>query len=521
MELLGRAGGGDEPLPRAAEIVRALHSILRSSAFAPSQRSREFLSFVVTEEIAGRGEGLNERTVGRRALGLDASFDGRHDSSVRVRATRVRAALATYYAGDGARDPVRIDLPRGSYTPVFALTGRDTAGAEGPLRPGVVVADVHASQDDQDRLTGVVLTEALVQRLLAFGGLTVVGPVTTQAEDPRDIAATFGMRFVARVSATTRAGTVRLGVALVDGSSGVTVWSTTSTTSTTQGEPTFDLEDRWAVEIAAQLADSAGVLQRLELTHPTPGRRSSTQAALAAFSMAQQLETPDSVKDALEALERAIEDGDRSPTVLALRAWVGAAAVHYGLVDEGELDRSQSLAQEAAAAVPGPALAQVALGMVAMVQHDHELAGRHGREAAARAPHHPTVLLAASHLVVAAGDWQHGEALAREAFRLSPDRPGHHRSLLALARLLDDDPAAALAEASLIHTPGLVWGHLYRALALSGLGHLEQARREMAHALDIEPSLLDDPLALFRAGMRTSATDEAVLAGYFEPFEPT
>ena len=118
--------------------------------------------------------------------------------------------------------------------------------------------------------------------------------------------------------------------------------------------------------------------------------------------------------------------------------------------------------------------------MVALLRADYDLAADTVTRPAACAPHHPTVLLAAATLTCRAGDWEVGEGYAREAFRLNPSHPGQHRWLLALARLLDDDPAQALAEATLVHAPGQMWSHLYRAMALSGVGDLEQARREMS-----------------------------------------
>jgi hypothetical protein len=60
-----------------------------------------------------------------------------------------------------------------------------------------------------------------------------------------------------------------------------------------------------------------------------------------------------------------------------------------------------------------------------------------------------------------------------------------------------DDDAAALAEASLIHDPGRTAGPLFRAMALAGLGHTDQARHEMDEVLAIDPTFLDDPVAAF------------------------
>ena len=109
-------------------IAETLTRVLASEAFSGSERSRAFLAYVVTETVAGRGDRLSERTVGRRVLGRGEAFDGQQDASVRVRATRVRKALRAYSEGQGAADLVRIDLPPGSYAPTFSR-------APAPARP--------------------------------------------------------------------------------------------------------------------------------------------------------------------------------------------------------------------------------------------------------------------------------------------------------------------------------------------------------------------------------------------------
>ena len=101
------------------EVMDALEEVLASSSFARNPRSRDFLAFVVTETLAGRGARLKERTVARRALNRPATFDARDDSGVRVQARRVRAALEHYYETEGRDDAVRISIPKGSYVPQF------------------------------------------------------------------------------------------------------------------------------------------------------------------------------------------------------------------------------------------------------------------------------------------------------------------------------------------------------------------------------------------------------------------
>ena len=109
----------DGALVEEGEARAALDRVVGSSAFARSRRNRELLSHLVTETLSGRGDQLNGTTVGQDVLGKDASFDPANDPSVRVQMGRLRKLLETHYDADGADDPLRIVLPKGSYEPVF------------------------------------------------------------------------------------------------------------------------------------------------------------------------------------------------------------------------------------------------------------------------------------------------------------------------------------------------------------------------------------------------------------------
>src|SRR5713226_8423919 len=96
-----------------------LHKILSSKYFCNSPRHLEFLRFTVTETLAGRGSNLKEYVLGVEVFGRQDSFDPHVSPIVRVGASRVRAKLQAYYDGEGQLDPLTIELPKGSYVPVF------------------------------------------------------------------------------------------------------------------------------------------------------------------------------------------------------------------------------------------------------------------------------------------------------------------------------------------------------------------------------------------------------------------
>jgi TolB-like protein len=106
--------------PSESDARAALARIVASETFRSSPQLGAFLRFIVEEALAGRGASLKGYTIGVEALGRDPRFNPQIDPIVRVEATRLRRAMERYYSGDGIDDPVAIELPRGSYVPVFS-----------------------------------------------------------------------------------------------------------------------------------------------------------------------------------------------------------------------------------------------------------------------------------------------------------------------------------------------------------------------------------------------------------------
>ena len=101
--------------PSPAEVRAALERVLASRCFEQAARSSGFLRFVVEQTLAGQGDRLKGYTIGVEVFGRPPDFDAQTDPLVRVEAGRLRRRLIEYYSDEGRDDPVRLDLPRGSY----------------------------------------------------------------------------------------------------------------------------------------------------------------------------------------------------------------------------------------------------------------------------------------------------------------------------------------------------------------------------------------------------------------------
>lgn len=105
------------------EAVRQqVEKIATSEIFLQSERLCRFLRFTVQAKLNGEAAQIKEYLLGREVFDRNADYDPRTDPIVRVEARRLRKKLDEYYAGPGSGDPVRIDYPKGSYTPEFITT---------------------------------------------------------------------------------------------------------------------------------------------------------------------------------------------------------------------------------------------------------------------------------------------------------------------------------------------------------------------------------------------------------------
>lgn len=110
----------------------ALNRILVSPAFGRTDRLRDFLAYVVGEELAGRGEAIRGKTIAQDVYGRTTEDSGDPENLVRVDARRLRQQLDQYYATAGVIDPVRLQLDPGSYRPRFVITVPPPASSGAP-----------------------------------------------------------------------------------------------------------------------------------------------------------------------------------------------------------------------------------------------------------------------------------------------------------------------------------------------------------------------------------------------------
>src|SRR5262245_50629240 len=127
------------------EIRRALDRILNSRHFSQAPKKRKFVQLICDYHLAGRAKEINEHLIGLEVYERSDRYSPAEDPVVRVAAHDVRKRLEQYYLHEGRNDEVRLEIPIGSYEPVFKVAS--DAPAEIETHP----AGAHALAAIQDR----------------------------------------------------------------------------------------------------------------------------------------------------------------------------------------------------------------------------------------------------------------------------------------------------------------------------------------------------------------------------------
>src|SRR5437868_4635520 len=153
------------------EVRQALDRLLWSKYFVNAHKKQKFLRLICDYYLEGRAQELNEHLLGYDVFGRDNSYNPSNDPIVRVFAHEIRKKLEAYYTNEGAADLVRLEIPAGSYQPVFTrqrlAAGEPAEAIRQP--PAAVEAPRAARRWSAGRLAAGLAGLGLVAAVLMLG----------------------------------------------------------------------------------------------------------------------------------------------------------------------------------------------------------------------------------------------------------------------------------------------------------------------------------------------------------------
>jgi TolB-like protein/Flp pilus assembly protein TadD len=321
-------------VPMSSDKARheQLARILRSESFQQADRLKRFLTFVVTEAIAGRQAELKEYVIGVQVFRKEESFDPRTDPIVRVQARRLRAKLVRYYREEGSTDDLIIDLPKGGYAPVFRM--RDALSsfprqvtAAGVSRNAVIV-DRFADRSGTGELGTWAegLRDEVIHRLAQLSGLRVLAAHGGNLDDEGEMTAAAVIGGTVRVAGSQ----LRVTVHLVDAVTRSYVWSESIDVERAEA---FAAQERVAELVIARLGPEWRAAKRVG------GAASVNPAAESLYAQGRyhlNQRTEEGLRKSVEFFEKALAEGaEFAPAHSGLADAFGLLA-HYGVLSPSE-----------------------------------------------------------------------------------------------------------------------------------------------------------------------------------------
>src|SRR5215471_7662148 len=308
------------------DIRSHLADVLASPVFAKADRISRFLRYVVEASLEGRTKQISEYAIAVDVYDRPQSFDSRLDGIVRVEAGRLRSKLREYYETDGKNSFVRIEFPKGSYSPLFkeigsARPGERRSPIRGPRAVAVLPFSDLSPQRDHE-FFGDGIAEELMFALSRVSEIRVASQTSAfsfkgKHEDIRRIGESLNVDTIVEGSVRKDDLRLRITAQLIDASTGFHIWSNVYDREL---KDVFAIQQDIARCIVAALTDT--LLKR------TPGELAASStvnlSAHTAYLKGRffwNRQTEASLQVAIKEFERAIHDDPRY------------ARAHVGLAD--------------------------------------------------------------------------------------------------------------------------------------------------------------------------------------------
>ncbi len=172
---------GDKITPEQKR--RALEQVLDSATFARADQLRRFLRYICEQEIAGRADAISEYAIATEAMGRPRDYSPGDDSSVRSRAFALRQKLEEFYASEQPAAPLRIELRKGSYVPLFTDVVNSPPEKIVPVQ-APVAAPSKSRTVPMAILAGAAIVSVALVVAFALGSRTHFDPALREAWGP-------------------------------------------------------------------------------------------------------------------------------------------------------------------------------------------------------------------------------------------------------------------------------------------------------------------------------------------------
>ena len=340
------------------------------------------------------------------------------------------------------------------------------------------------------------LTEDIVTGLSRFSYLRVIARSSTaryahDAVDVRSAGKELGARYVMEGSLRQAGTKLRLAVQLVDAVSGAHLWAENYERAFIP-EDIFALQDDLVPRIVSTVADMNGVLPRsmIEAVRSlAPEQLSPYEAVLRSFGYLERI-TPEDLAAARSGLELAVRKAPSYADAWAMLALLCVQEYGQGFnLQTDSLTSGLIAAQRAVEAAPSNHLAYFSLAHAFFFQKEFQSFRNAAERSVALNPMDGNSMAMLGALLIYAGDWERGLALAGRAKQLNPNHPGWYWFADFYNSYRQGDYRGALGFALKVSLPGHFGAHVMLAAAFGQLGERDAAAKALQDLLKLRPDI--------------------------------
>ena len=486
-------------------LIRHVEKICNSPEFRSKQVLCRFLSYIVSEKLAGRGEDIKAFSIGVDVFNRDADFDPGQDTLVRINAGRLRRMLDQYYSNTGKHDDLQIEIPKGGYVPrVISRSGlreeaknETTSGRERmmTLEPSLAVLSFKdLIGDPNNAYFARGFSYELLIELTKFEDLQVFNflTITEHPDKGSKLHSSLlekGIRFTVGGAVHGDKERMNVLVELRDLYEGKPVWSERYTKKIL-ADNLIEIQEHIAHEISRKLGSEYGIILR-QLTMDAQRQKPhvlSTYTAVLKYYNSLVHSTPETSAEAFEALNRAVENDPQSGIALSCLAVMHGTA--YSL-DYLEADTSYAifgeLAEQAYLLDPYNLFVQLALVYKCFLYDEKERFVHLADRMLDRNPKSTLRLGALGFHLSLYGEWDRGKQILDSVMQGHLEYPKYFHGATTLYYYRDNSYELALKEALMYKVPGFFWGPMLRAAVLGQLSRKPEAQTELQYLRRIMP----------------------------------
>ncbi len=449
---------------------------------------------------------------------------------MRILAGRLRRSLKSYYEQEGRSDTIRIDIPKGSYMPIFLDINPDDLQDDNSktiiadnldvVKPVIVVQPLkNLTGDSEQDYFAQGFTQELIIELIRYEDFQVIisDEYAKEINQKKSHAIDRSKRVTFIITGSVRMAetSFKIAIQLVDSTSGEHIWGEQYRRELT-AENILVIQEQIVLEILSNIAGEFGIIPRklYQEARKKPQPDLQTYDAIFRFYHYQSSLSAKTHLAAFQALDQVVarDAGCGMACAMLASLYLNAYAFDLPGGDEG-LERAAELIRPAIDAEPTNQLVRIISAVRYFHLNQRTEFLEEMRKAEALNPRSPLRLGSIGHFLALYGEWDKGKQLLDKAREMNDNYPAWYHGVMTAYYYRKHEYEQAYAEAVLYDLPDLFWAPLLRGACLGQLQRDKEAAEQITRLLELKPDFTQKARLLIQRFIKEDSLVDHLMGG--------